>query len=104
MPLSFEPNVMCRPTRNAWFVNIFVTVQTSKRSGKKLAVGQGILTGGGSPMVQPAQWLIRHWASTFQNVMKVIQSCWVVLLTVRMTDRQTWVKMLALSRRYEYDK
>jgi len=43
----------------------FLTVQTSKQCGKQLAVSRGPWRRGGeggeAPMVQPAQWLIRHW-------------------------------------------
>jgi len=38
-----------------------LNVQTSKQCGKKMAVDRGPPgDGGGSPMVQPVQWLIRH--------------------------------------------
>jgi len=50
MRLSFKPNVMCRPTRNLWFVNSVVKIRS----------WSGPPGGEGAPMVQPAQWLIRH--------------------------------------------
>ena len=51
-------------------------VQTSKQRGKNLALDRGApWRQGPSPMVQPAQWLIRPWRHTFSMLHKCSGQC-----------------------------
>jgi len=72
MHLSFKPNVACRPTRNLWFVNVFLTFRRQNSMVKN-----GSWSGA---MVQPAQWLIRHWLwHALHSINDCLQTNWQVV-------------------------
>ena len=60
MRLSFKQNVTCRPTWNLWFVNVFSTFRHQNSVVKNWQLVGPPGAAGPPPMVQPAQWLIRH--------------------------------------------